>query len=145
MLLAVDWLALGVGKHNGVVDNAIPALNDFARKCSSRCPDLDSDFVNVIHANRHPRIFYWPSESVVRRLCVGIPQHHERMTSSAEQIITLLDHFAVFAVVEPEFFPPIQMFLEYFQFPSSHPVEHRHQFGLDALSHLQIGHVREAC
>jgi len=145
MFLAVDWLALGVGKHNDVVDNAIPALNDFARKCSSRCPDLDSDFVNVIHANRHPRIFYWPSESVVRRLCVGIPQHHERMTSSAEQIITLLDHFAVFAVVEPEFFPPIQMFLEYFQFPSSHPVEHRHQFGLDALSHLQIGHVREAC
>ena len=50
MFLAVDWLALGVGKHNDVVDNAIPALNDFARKCSSRCPDLDSDFVNVIHA-----------------------------------------------------------------------------------------------
>src|SRR5215469_8039192 len=50
MLGAVNWLALGVGKHNGVVDYAIPALDDFARKCSSRCSDLDSHLVSVIHA-----------------------------------------------------------------------------------------------
>jgi hypothetical protein len=40
MLLAVDWLALGVGKHNGVVDNAIPALNDFRPEMFLAVPGL---------------------------------------------------------------------------------------------------------
>jgi len=31
MLLAVDRLADRVTEHNGVIDNAIPAFNDFAR------------------------------------------------------------------------------------------------------------------
>ena len=52
MLLAVDWLALGVGKHNGVVDNAIPALDDFARKVSAGSSNLKGEFVNFVGHTR---------------------------------------------------------------------------------------------
>src|SRR5262249_50295197 len=39
----------------------------------------------------------------------GKAEHHERIASGAHQIITLLDHLAVLAVVESELFPPIKM------------------------------------
>ena len=50
ILIAVDRLAIRVSEHNGVIDNAVPAFDHLARECPPRCPDLDCDFVNVIHA-----------------------------------------------------------------------------------------------
>ena len=50
MLGAVDRLAIRVSKHNGVIDDAIPAFDDFARKHAPRRPDLNGHLVNISHA-----------------------------------------------------------------------------------------------
>jgi len=73
-----------------------------------------------------------PAEFVVSGFGGRKTQHHDRIASCGHKIIALFDHFPVFAVIKPEFLPPVIEVFEDLESAGLHSGEHVHEAGLDA-------------
>src|SRR5262245_37310738 len=53
-----------------------------------------------------------------------ITQHHHGVARGRHQIVVLLEHLPVLAMIEPEFLEPLIQVLQHFEAPGLHPNEH---------------------
>ena len=66
--------------------------------------------------------------------------HHQRVARGRKQVVNLLDHLAVLAVVHAELLKPVVQVGEHLESPRLHALQHVHQPGFDS-----VGAVIERC